>query len=147
MKRSLVFGLALAVLLLNLALGANVYLNTSHTAAQSDNPQASLEIFNDALQKIHGEYVDGKDLTYRQLVYSALKGAVGRLDPHSEFLDADSWQELQDDTEGQFGGIGLMVGTKDGQITVIAPMDDTPASRAGILSGDRIVKVEGKSVD
>lgn len=147
MKRSLVFGLALAVLLLNLALGANVYLNTSHTAAQSDNPQASLEIFNDALQKIHSEYVDGKDLTYRQLVYSALKGAVSRLDPHSEFLDADSYQELQDDTEGQFGGVGLMVGTKDGQITVIAPMDDTPGSRAGILSGDRIIKVEGKSVD
>jgi len=68
-------------------------------------------------------------LTYRQLVYSALKGAVGRLDPHSEFLDADSYQELQDDTEGQFGGVGLMVGTKDGQITVIAPMDDTPGSR------------------
>jgi carboxyl-terminal processing protease len=54
---------------------------------------------------------------------------------------------LQDDTEGQFGGVGLMVGTKDGQITVIAPMDDTPGARAGILSGDRIIKVEGKSVD
>ena len=147
MKRSLVFGSVLVVLLLNLALGANVYLNTSRTAAEADNPQASLEIFNDALQKIHSEYVDGKDLTYRQLVYSALKGAVSRLDPHSEFLDADSYQELQDDTEGQFGGVGLMVGTKDGQITVIAPMDDTPGSRAGILSGDRIIKVEGKSVD
>jgi carboxyl-terminal processing protease len=147
MKRSLIFGLVLTVLLLNLALGANVYLNTSHSAAESDNPQASLEIFNDALQKIHGEYVDGKDLTYRQLVYSALKGAVSRLDPHSEFLDADSYQELQDDTEGQFGGVGLMVGTKDGQITVIAPMDDTPGSRAGILSGDHIIKVEGRSVD
>src|SRR5579859_5579488 len=126
MKRSLVFGLVLVVLLLNLALGANIYLNTAHSATDSDSPQASLEIFNDALQKIHGEYVDGKDLTYRQLVYSALKGAVNRLDPHSEFLDADSYQELQDDTEGEFGGVGLMVGMKDGQITVIAPMDDTP---------------------
>ncbi len=115
--------------------------------ANNDSAQASLELFDDALQKIHGEYVDGKDLTYRQLVYSALKGAVGRLDPHSEFLDADSYQELQDDTEGQFGGVGLMVGMKDGQITVIAPMDDTPGARAGILSGDRIIKVEGKSVD
>lgn len=147
MKRSFTFGLVLVALLINLALGANVYLNTSRTATESDNPQASLEIFNDALQKIHSEYVDGKDLTYRQLVYSALKGAVSRLDPHSEFLDADSYQELQDDTEGQFGGVGLMVGTKDGQITVIAPMDDTPGSRAGILSGDRIVKVDGKSVE
>ena len=147
MKRSLIFGVVLVALLLNLAVGANIYYTAAHTNKNNDNPQASLEMFNDALQKIHGEYVDGKDLTYRQLVYSALKGAVSKLDPHSEFLDADSYQELQDDTEGQFGGVGLMVGTKDGQITVIAPMDDTPGSRAGILSGDRIVKVEGKSVD
>jgi len=147
MKRSLIFGLVLVALVLNLALGANVYLNAARTTNNSDTAQASLDIFNDALQKIHSEYVDGKDLTYRQLVYSALKGAVARLDPHSEFLDADSYQELQDDTEGQFGGVGLMVGMKDGQMTVIAPMDDTPGARAGILSGDRITKVEGKSVD
>ena len=147
MKRSIIFGLVLAALLLNLALGANIYLRAAKTTNDNDNAQASEELFEDALQKIHSEYVDGKDLTYRQLVYSALKGAVSKLDPHSEFLDADSFQELQDDTEGQFGGVGLMVGVKDGQITVIAPMDDTPGSRAGILSGDRIVKVEGKSVD
>ena len=147
MKRSFVFGLTLVALLVNLALGANYYLSGVKNTKNTDAPQASLEIFNDALQKIHSEYVDGQDLTYRQLVYSALKGAVSRLDPHSEFLDADSYQELQDDTQGQFGGVGLMVGMKDGQITVIAPMDDTPGSRAGILSGDRIVKVEGKSVE
>src|SRR5215469_428599 len=147
MKRSFIFGLVAAALVLNLALGANIYFNNARTKSNNDNPQASLDVFNDALQKIHSEYVDGTNVTYRQLVYSALKGAVGRLDPHSEFLDADSYQELQDDTEGQFGGVGLMVGMKDGQITVIAPMDDTPGSRAGILSGDRIVKVEGKSVD
>jgi carboxyl-terminal processing protease len=147
MKRSLIFGSVLVALVLNLALGANIYLNAARTSNETDSAQASLDVFNDALQKIHGEYVDGKDLTYRQLVYSALKGAVSRLDPHSEFLDSDSYQELQDDTQGQFGGVGLMVGMKDGQITVIAPMDDTPGSRAGILSGDHIVKVEGKNVD
>ena len=148
MKRRVIFGLVGVALLLNLALGANIYFNAAaHPASDPDTAKASEKIFNDALQTIHDEYVDGKDLTYRQLVYSALKGAVGRLDPHSEFLDADSYQELQDDTEGQFGGVGLMVGMKDGHMTVIAPMDDTPGSRAGILSGDRIVKVEGQSVD
>src|SRR5665213_1097826 len=147
MKRGFIFGLVLAALLLNLALGANLYLSAAKPGKATDSAQASEELFNDVLAKIHSEYVDGKDLTYRQLVYSALKGAVGKLDPHSEFLDADSFQELQDDTEGQFGGLGLMVGMKDGHITVVAPMDDTPGSRAGILSGDRIVKVEGRSVD
>jgi len=147
MKRSLIFSTVLVALVLNLALGANIYLNAARATNDNDSAQASLKIFNDALDKIHSEYVDGKNLTYRQLVYSALKGAVGRLDPHSEFLDADSYQELQDDTEGQFGGVGLMVGMKDGQMTVIAPMDDTPGARAGILSGDHIIKVEGQSVE
>ena len=147
MKRSFIFSLVLVSLLLNLALGANLYLSAARAAGDDDNASASVELFNDALQKIHSEYVDGKDLKYRQLVYSALKGVVGKLDPHSEFLDADSFQQLQDDTEGQFGGLGLVVAMKDGHVTVVAPMDDTPGSRAGILTGDRIVKVAGKSVD
>ena len=88
-----------------------------------------------------------QNLTYHDLVYSALKGMVGSLDPHSEFLDADDYQQLQDDTEGQFGGLGLVVAMKDGYVTVIAPMEDSPGFRAGILSGDRIVKVDGKSVE
>jgi carboxyl-terminal processing protease len=147
MKRSLIFGTVLVALVLNLSLGANLFMRAARDSNENDSAQSSEELFNEALQKIHSEYVDGKDLTYKQLVHSALKGAVSRLDPHSEFLDADSFQQLQDDTEGQFGGVGLMVGMKDGQVTVIAPMDDTPGSRAGILSGDRITKVEGKSVE
>ena len=147
MKRRFVFGLVVLALLLNLAVGAKIYLSAAKTATVEDNPQANLDLFNDAIQKIRREYVDGKDLTYQQLVYAALKGAVGKLDPHSEFLDADSFQQLQDDTEGQFGGLGLVVAMRDGHITVIAPMEDTPGFRAGILSGDRITQVEGKSVD
>lgn len=147
MKRRFVFSLVTLALLANLAIGAKLYLSSAKAAAGGDNPQADLGLFNDVLQKIRTDYVDGTNLTYQQLVYSALKGAVGQLDPHSEFLDADSYQQLQDDTEGQFGGLGLVVGLKGGYITVISPMDDTPAARAGILAGDRITKVEGRSVD
>ena len=86
-------------------------------------------------------------MTYNALVHSALKGMVGSLDPHSEFMDADDYQQLQDDTEGQFGGLGLVVAMKNNFITVVAPMDESPGYRAGILSGDRIVKIDGKSVD
>src|SRR5690242_3816014 len=147
MKRRFIFGLVLAALLLNLAVGAKIYLTAAKSASDADNARANMELFNDALQKIRSEYVDGKDLTYQQLVYSALKGVVGKLDPHSEFLDADSFQQLQDDTEGQFGGLGLVVSLKGGYVTVVSPMDDTPGFRAGILAGDRIIKVEGQSVD
>ena len=137
----------MAALLLNLALGAKIYLSAAQVSTDTDNPQVNFQIFNDAIQKIRSEYVDGTNLTYQQLVYAALKGAVGKLDPHSEFLDADSFQQLQDDTEGQFGGLGLVVAMRDGRITVIAPMEDTPGFRAGILSGDYITQVEGRSVE
>jgi carboxyl-terminal processing protease len=147
MKRRFIFGLVTVVLLLNLAVGAKIYLGAAKSSSAADNAADNLELFNDALQKIRTEYVDGKDLTYQQLVYSALKGVVGKLDPHSEFLDASSYQQLQDETEGQFGGLGLVVGMKGGYITVISPMEDTPAFRAGILAGDRIVKVEGKGIE
>ena len=147
MKRRFIFGLVAVALLLNLAVGAKIYLSTTRADNDDDNATANLAVFSDALQKIRTEYVDGKDLTYQQLVYSALKGAVGQLDPHSEFLDADSFQALQDDTEGQFGGLGLVVTSRDGHVTVVAPIEDTPGFRAGILSGDRIVTVEGKNVE
>ena len=108
---------------------------------------ANLDLFANVLQKVRAEYVDGTNLTYRNLTDAAIKGMVGSLDPHSEFLDAQDYQQLQDDTEGQFGGLGLVVRMRDGYVTVVAPMEDTPGFRAGILTGDRIVKVDGKSVE
>ena len=147
MKRRLIFGLVTVLLALNLAVGAKIYLSSAHAADDKDSPDANLEIFADVLQKVRTSYVDGTNLTYHALVESALKGMVGSLDPHSEFMDADDYQQLQDDTEGQFGGLGLVVKTEGGLVTVVAPMDDSPGLRAGIVSGDRIVKVDGKSVE
>ena len=147
MKRRFIFGLVLVALLLNLVVGAKIYLSVARPANGDDEIQTNVDLFTDAIRKIRKEYVDGKDLTYQQLVYSALKGAVSKLDPHSEFLNADSFHQLQDDTEGQFGGLGLVVALKGGFVTVVSPMADTPGFRAGILAGDRIVKVEGKSVE
>ena len=147
MKRRFIFGLVVVALLLNLAVGAKIYLSASQATNEDDSAQQNLEVFTDAMQKIRSEYVDGKDLKYQQLVYAALKGMVGKLDPHSEFLDESSFQELQDDTEGQFGGLGLNVTVRSNYVVVVAPMEDTPGFRAGILTGDRIVRVEGKSVE
>src|SRR5271170_1421580 len=147
MKRRFVFSLVTLVLALNLTIGAKIYFSSAHAADEKDSSDANLERFADVLEKVRASYVDGTNLTYHDLVYSALKGIVGSLDPHSEFMDADDYQQLQDDTEGQFGGLGLVVAMKDGFVTVIAPMDDSPGFRAGILSGDRIVKIEGESAD
>ncbi|HEY5297477.1 MAG TPA: S41 family peptidase [Verrucomicrobiae bacterium] len=146
MKRRLIFGFVSLLLLLNLAIGAKIYLNSARAAGQKDSAEANLQIFADVLEKVRAEYVDGTNLTYHSLVDSALKGMIGSLDPHSEFMEADDYQQLQDDTEGKFGGLGLVVAMKDGFVTVVAPMDDSPGLRAGILSGDRIVKVNGASL-
>jgi carboxyl-terminal processing protease len=146
MKRRLIFGLVTILLALNLAIGAKIYLSSARAADQKDSPDANLEIFAEVLQKVRASYVDGTNLTYHSLIESALKGMVGSLDPHSEFLDVDDYQQLQDDTEGQFGGLGIVVAMKGGFVTVVAPMDDSPGFRAGILSGDRIVKIQGNAV-
>ena len=147
MKQRFIFGTVIAALLLNLAIGAQIYLSAAQTTKDMrDAEDPNVQLFTDALEKIRRQYVDGKDMTYQDLVQAAINGMVQKLDPHSEFLDASAYQRLQDDTEGQFGGLGLMVGMKNGFVTVIAPMDDTPGFRAGILSGDRIVKVNGTNV-
>ena len=131
---------------LNLVLGAVIYLNSARAAEAKDSENMNLDLFANVLEKVRAEYVDGTNLTYRNLTYSAIKGMVGSLDPHSEFLDPQDYQQLQDDTEGQFGGLGLVVSMRDGYVTVITPMENSPGSRARILTGDRIVKVDGKNV-
>jgi carboxyl-terminal processing protease len=147
MKRRLIFGLVAVALALNLIIGARIYLTSAYAAEPKDSARSNLELFTYVLEKVRADYVDGQNLTYHDLVYAALKGMIGALDPHSEFLDASDYQELQNDTEGQFGGLGLVVAMKDGYVTVIAPMEDSPGFRAGILTGDRIVKIDGKSAE
>ncbi len=147
MKRRLIFGVVAAALALNLAIGAAIYLNPARAAEQKDSMDANLDLFANVLQKVRAEYVDGTNLTYRELTDAAIKGMIGSLDPHSEFLDAQDYQQLQDETEGQFGGLGLVVEMINNYVTVVAPMEDSPGFRAGILTGDRIVKVDGKGVE
>ncbi|HEY4984926.1 MAG TPA: S41 family peptidase [Verrucomicrobiae bacterium] len=146
MKRRLIYGLVALVLVVNLFIGASVY-SAASAAAQKDSPYPNMELFSIVLEKVRRDYVDGTNLTYQQLVYGALKGMVDTLDPHSEFLDPEEYRELQSDTQGNFGGLGIQVGMKDGYVTVISPMDDSPGFRAGILSGDRIIKIEGHSTE
>jgi carboxyl-terminal processing protease len=146
MKRRLIYGFVTVVLAVNLFFGTRTYLNSAEVA-QKDSAYPNLKLFSEVMEKIRRDYVDGQDLTYQDLVYGALKGMVNELDPHSEFLDPEKYKELQSDTEGHFGGLGIVVAMKDNYVTVVAPMEDTPGFRAGILSGDRIIKIDGKSTE
>ncbi len=147
MKSRIVYSLLIFALALNLLAGAKVYHNATQAATARDNATPSLELFSTVLDKVRTDYVDGTNLTYPELVSSALKGMVNTLDPHSEFLDADEFKQLQDDTQGAFGGLGIVIALKDNFITVVSPMEDTPGFRAGILAGDRIVKIGNKSTE
>jgi carboxyl-terminal processing protease len=146
MKRRLTFFFVGAVLAVNLFIGAKVY-SDSTDASQKDAVYPNIKLFSEVMEKVKRDYVDGTNLTYQDLVYGALKGMVNELDPHSEFLDPEKYKELQNDTEGQFGGLGIVVAVKDNFITVVAPMEDTPGFKAGILSGDRILKINGRSTE
>ena len=99
------------------------------------------------MEKVRKDYVDGQNLKYQDLVYGALKGMINTLDPHSEFMEPEKYKELQNDTQGAFGGLGIVISMKDNFITVVAPMEDSPGFKAGIMSGDRIIKIDGKSTE
>lgn len=101
-----------------------------------------LELFSDALSLVSEEYVDTPQS--QDLIYGALKGMLSSLDPYSEFLDPDSRKELETVTEGKFGGLGIEIAVRDELLTVISPIEDTPAWKAGLKPGDRIVKIEGE---
>jgi carboxyl-terminal processing protease len=98
-----------------------------------------VELFSDTLAIIQSDYVD--EMKPKDLIYGALKGMLSALDPHSQFMDPDTYNELKVDTEGKFGGLGIEITIKDGLLTVVTPIDDTPAWKAGLKSKDRIVKI------
>ena len=146
MKRRLLYGVVITVLSFNLLIGARVYLSSAQ-AAEKDSAYPSLELFSTVMEKVRKDYVDGQNLKYQDLVYAALKGMLNTLDPHSEFMEPEKYKELQSDTQGAFGGLGIVISMKDNFITVISPMEDSPGFKAGIMSGDRIIKIDGKSTE
>jgi carboxyl-terminal processing protease len=146
MKRRIFYGVVVTALVVNLFVGARIFLSTAH-AADGDSAYPSLELFTYVMEKVRKDYVDGQNLSYQDLVHGALKGMLSTLDPHSEFMDGEKFKELQDDTQGAFGGLGIVISVKDNFVTVVTPMDDSPGLRAGIQGGDRILKIDGRSAE
>ena len=152
MKRRLFLGLLVAVLGLNLLFGTRLYLSHAEIAAK-ENPYENIELFTRVLETIRQNYVDGGKISYQQLIQAALKGMVSSLDPHSEFMEARKYDDMRKDTEGAFGGVGIVLNVrtngvnKGGTLTVSETMDGTPASKGGIKPGDRIVKINGQTTE
>ena len=105
-------------------------------------PLEDLRTFAEVMDRIKAAYVE--PVSDKELLENAIKGMLSNLDPHSAYLDPKAFAELQESTSGEFGGLGIEVGTEDGFIKVVSPIDDTPASKAGIHPGDLIVKIDGK---
>ena len=123
-------------------------LNNARAAeADEDTGYSQIAVFARAVQLIRQDYVDGNKTSYQGLIYAALKGMLSSLDPHSQFLDPNDFKDMQDDTRSRFNGLGIEVSVRNGVLTVIAPMEGTPAAKAGIVSGDQILKINGTSTE
>src|SRR6266513_276954 len=115
--------------------------------SEEDNGYAQISIFAKALELIRQDYVDDNKTSYHDLVTAAMKGMLSSLDPHSQFMDPNDFRDMQDDTRSRFNGLGIEVSMKNGLPTVITAMEDTPAAKAGILSGDQILRINGISTE
>ena len=141
-----------SMLILGAALGAGTVTLATQTRllaegsaqAASSNTYRYLNLFGDVFEKIRSDYVDKPN--EKKLVEAAINGMLTSLDPHSNYMDAKSFQDMQVQTRGEFGGLGIEVTQEKGLVKVVTPIDDTPAARAGILTGDLISKINGDSV-
>src|ERR1700730_94410 len=113
-------------------------------AAAGDDAYLQLNLFGEVFERVKADYVEQPDDT--KLIEGAINGMVTSLDPHSRYMNESAWREMQETTHGEFGGLGIEVMMENGLVKVVAPMDDTPAAKAGILSGDLITQIDDDAV-
>lgn len=141
MKHYLIAGIGgtLAGILLTTTLAGPL---SAQDAGKNDSVYEQLDLFGNIFETVRGQYVEETDP--KQLIEAAINGMLQSLDPHSSFLPADDYADMQTQTRGSFGGLGIEVGQEDGLVKVISPMDDTPAAEAGVQAGDYITHVNGE---
>ncbi|MCL7744944.1 S41 family peptidase [Guyparkeria hydrothermalis] len=125
-----------------IAIAINAVAERPADTGATDIPLEELRTYSDVLDRVRSDYVD--DISESQLIENSIRGMISELDPHSGYLDDEEFKSLRESTSGEFGGLGIQVGMKDDVLTVIAPIDDTPAKRAGLEAGDRIIRINGE---
>jgi carboxyl-terminal processing protease len=118
---------------------------SSITAAPGAETYRQLQLFGDVFERVRASYVDPPDDT--KLIASSINGMLAGLDPHSSYMDPNSFRDMQVETKGEFGGLGMEVTMENGMVKVVAPIDDTPAAKAGILANDIITQLNGESIE
>ena len=147
MKRRFALSTFLGLVLFTVILGSHLRRVRAANDEGEDNGYSQIAIFAKAVQLLRQDYVDGNKTGYHDLITAALKGMLSALDPHSQYMDPNDFRDMQDDTRSRFNGLGIEVSVKNGLPTVVSPMEDTPAGKAGILSGDQILKINGSATD
>lgn len=130
-----------------LVIGLITFININEPLHAQDNDAETyrqLNLFGDVFERVRSEYVD--DVSDKELIEAAINGMLTDLDPHSSYLNKDDYKDMQVQTKGEFGGLGIEVTMKDGLVHVVSPIDDTPAFRAGIEAGDYITHIDGEAV-
>src|SRR3978361_1942999 len=112
--------------------GAHLFA-AAKAAARSDSTYSQLNLFGDVFERVRASYVEKPDDS--KLMEGAINGMISSLDPHSRYMNAKGWSDMQETTQGEFGGLGIEVTMEDGFVKVVTPIDDTPAAKAGIMSG------------
>src|SRR5437763_10393548 len=120
------------------------HLVAAAKAAARADTYSQLNLFGDVFERIRAEYVEKPDDA--KLVEGAINGMISSLDPHSRYMSAKGWADMQETTRGEFGGLGMEVTMEDGLVKVVAPIDDTPAAKAGIMSGDLISQIDDEAI-
>ena len=145
MRKNITFllGTATGVCLTFLVAGPQ-QLATAAKAAVESGTYSKLNLFGDVFERVRSDYVEKPDDS--KLMEGAINGMISSLDPHSRYMNAKGWSDMQETTHGEFGGLGIEVTMEDGFVKVVTPIDDTPASKAGIMSGDVITQIDDDAI-
>ena len=149
MKKRLLLSTCVLLFIFNALLGVVVYRAIAENDGKEkpDAGYSSMAVFARAMQLVRQDYVDEKKTDYEELTHAALRGMLANLDPHSQFMEPKDFKGMQDDTNSRFGGLGVVVSTRDGNLVIVSPMEGSPGFRAGLLPGDQIIKIDGQPTD